>query len=166
MDWTITNMSMWGMGTWLIILLLFLFNWNGNVFFWRWNNNAGFFATNDLINNNTSWEQHSGDMANNNFQTYQVTQGMNNINNTVMQGFLNLQPNFCEINRNIDRSIYESQKNTCSIITNQNENTQKILDKLTQNEIDRLRTDLQSAQLTLSNSAQSQYLISQLKTTA
>lgn len=60
----------------------------------------------------------------------------------------------------------ESQKNTCSIITNQNENTQKILDKLTQNEIDRLRTDLQSAQLTLSNSAQSQYLISQLKTTA
>ncbi len=79
---------------------------------------------------------------------------------------MGLQPNFCEINRNIDRSIYEAHKNTCDIISNQNCNTQKILDLLNNNTITQLRTDLQSAQLTLSNSVQTQTILNAIQASA
>lgn len=179
-----SNMTWGGMWTWVIILILFLFfSWNSafganNVAAFpymaatNWVANAfGNCAANSfwpcsvemLMNNNTSWEQQVAGLQAWYSETAWIMQGLNNLNTTVLQGFMWLQPNFCEINRNIDRSIFEAQKNTCEIITNQNCNTQKILDLINQNTITQLRTDLQSAQLTLANANQSQYLISQLK---
>lgn len=61
-------------------------------------------------------------------------------------------------------------QNTCHVTTNATENTQKILDKLCMmeanakdNEIARLRYDLQAAQLTLAQGAQTQTIVGALK---
>ncbi len=80
----------------------------------------------------------------------------------------------CSINRNIDSVRYDMSRGFCDVITNANMNTrdiinashadtQRIIDKMTQSELDSLRTQLQSANLALSNSAQTQALIEQLK---
>lgn len=166
-----TTTSRWGMWTWLIILILFLFfanwSWFGSgsaVPFIAWAASQWPSAAELLMNNNTSWQQHVDNLQSNCNQTNTIMTWLNNLNNTVLQWFMWLQPNFCEINKNIDRSIYEAQKNTCEIITNQNANTQKVLDLINNNTITTLNRDLQSAQLTLANANQSQYLISQLKT--
>lgn len=80
----------------------------------------------------------------------------------------------CGINRNIDSVRYDMSKGFCDIINNANYNTrdiieaghadtQRIIDKLTQSEVDALRTQLQSANLALSNMAQTQNIVDQLK---
>ena len=80
----------------------------------------------------------------------------------------------CETNRNIDAVRYENAKNTCDITHNaqlntrdilesQNAGFQKILDFLTSDKIDSLRSELQSAQLQLGNLSQSNYLINTLR---
>lgn len=51
----------------------------------------------------------------------------------------------------------------CDLRTESANNTQKILDKMCENEINSLRTELQSAQLQISQLSQSQNLINQLK---
>lgn len=51
----------------------------------------------------------------------------------------------------------------CDLKTENAANTQKILDKMCENEINQLRTDLQSANLQISQLSQSQNLINQLK---
>lgn len=75
-----------------------------------------------------------------------------------------------ELTRNVDALRYDTAQQTCAITTNATANTQKILDKLCQmesnakdNEIARLRSDLQAAQLTLAQSAQTQNIVSTLK---
>lgn len=45
----------------------------------------------------------------------------------------------CDINRNVDNSRFEAAQNTCNIINNDNNNTQKILDRLCSDETARLR---------------------------
>lgn len=80
----------------------------------------------------------------------------------------------CETNRNIDAVRYENAKNTCDIINNANMNTrdllesnnaqtQRIIDTLTNQEIQNLRSELQSAQLSLQNNSQTANIISQLR---
>ena len=69
----------------------------------------------------------------------------------------------CETNRNIDAVRYENTKNTCDIITAGQANTQRIIDIMTQDKIEALRTELQSAQLALQNNAQTQTLINELR---
>lgn len=75
-----------------------------------------------------------------------------------------------ELTRNVDALRYDTAQQTCAITTNATANTQKILDKLCMmesnakdNEIARLRSDLQAAQLTLAQSAQTQNIVSTLK---
>lgn len=102
--------------------------------------------------------------------------GFFNVNTTMLQGFNGLGREIlenrftnekccCETNRNIDAVRYENAKNTCDIITAGNNNTQKILDFLTQDKIEALRTELQSAQLQLGNLAQTNTLINTLRPT-
>lgn len=80
----------------------------------------------------------------------------------------------CGINRNIDSVRYDMSRGFCDIVNNANYNTrdiieaghadtQRIIDKLTQSEVDALRTQLQSANLALSNLAQTQNIVEQLK---
>lgn len=80
----------------------------------------------------------------------------------------------CSINRNIDSVRYDMSRGFCDVVNNANYNTrdiieaghadtQRIIDKLTQSEVDGLRTQLQSANLALSNLAQTQNIVEQLK---
>ena len=80
----------------------------------------------------------------------------------------------CETNRNIDAVRYENAKNTCDITHNaqlntrdilegQNAGFQRIIDFLTNDKIDSLRSELQSAQLQLGNMSQTTNLINYLR---
>lgn len=153
-----TNTALWlGGGSWLIILILFLFmsNWNG--FWWFGGNNAAAWLlgqnnsnnnhdnTVDLIANNTQWQQQMFAQQNLANQTSLITQW------------------FCNTNNNIEKAILAGQQNTASIIAASTANTQKILDKLCADETARLRAELLEARNSQSNSLQTQYLISQLR---
>ena len=80
----------------------------------------------------------------------------------------------CETNRNIDAVRYENAKNTGDVVHNaqlntrdilesQNAGFQRILDFLTNDKIESLRNELQSAQLQLGNMSQTSSLINTLR---
>ena len=69
----------------------------------------------------------------------------------------------CDIERGQDGLNYNLAKSTCDIITNQDKNTDRIINYLTQHEMDSLRTELQSAQLQLSQLSQTRSIIDQLQ---
>lgn len=105
----------------------------------------------------------------NNATTTLTGQGQR-IGEAIMQLGFDSKQCCCDTNRNIDSVRYEMAKNTCDVVTANTANTQKILDRLCQmesnakdNTIAQLRTDLQAAQLTLGNNAQTQALIGALK---
>lgn len=93
----------------------------------------------------------------------QMCQGFNTVGSQLAENRFAQQQCCCETNRNIDAVRYENAKNTCDIITAGQANTQRIIDFMTQEKIDSLRTELQAAQLQLSNNAQTQTLIDQLR---
>jgi hypothetical protein len=80
----------------------------------------------------------------------------------------------CETNRNIDAVRYENARNTGDVVHNaqlntrdilesQNAGFQRILDFLTNDKIESLRNELQSAQLQLGNMSQTTTLINTLR---
>lgn len=111
----------------------------------------GFYAQNTTMLNGL----HSIDTA--------LCNGFNNVNNNITQARFDAQQCCCETNRNIDAVRYENAKNTCDIIQAGNANTQRLVDLMTQDKIEALRTELQSAQLALHNNAQTQTLIDTLR---
>lgn len=153
-----TNTMPFTWGTWLIILLLFLFLFSGNGWFggFGWNNAAAWMAglansnnnhdnTVDILNNNTQWQQ----------QMF-AQQNLMNQTNLISTGF-------CGVNQNIERAILAWQQNTASIIAASAANVQKVLDKLCEQETDRLRTALAEARVIAQNNAQTNELIAALK---
>lgn len=147
------------MGTWLIILLLFLFNGNngfwgfgGNAnaawLMWQANNNNNHDNTVDLINNNTMW---SNQLFN--------QQNINNITSAMNMGF-------CNTNQNIERAILAGQQNTAQIIASSQANVQRVLDKLCEQETQNLRTQLAEARVIAQNNAQTTELLSKLQPVA
>ena len=144
-----------GMGTWLIILILFLFmGWNGFGGFgagnaaWLMNSNNNHDNTVDIINNNTQWQQQLAAQQNLANQTTLITQG------------------FCGVNNNIEKAILAWQQNTAAIISASAANVQKVLDKMCEQETDRLRTALAEAKVIANNAAQTNELLSKLQPTA
>ena len=95
-------------------------------------------------------------------QNTTMLNGFNHIGQEIANNRFASQQCCCETNRNIDNVRYENAKNTCDIIQAGHNDTQKILDYLTQNKIDSLRTELQSAQLQLGNLSQTQTILSSL----
>ena len=100
--------------------------------------------------------------------------GVNNIMTQMAQNAAAQAQCCCETNRNIDAVRYENAKNTCDITHNaqlntrdilesQNAGFQRILDFLTTDKIDSLRSELQSAQLQLGNMSQTTNLINSLR---
>lgn len=69
----------------------------------------------------------------------------------------------CETNRNIDAVRYENARNTCDIISANEKNTDRILAHLTATEIQSLRDNLNTANMQLSQQAQSANLIGALR---
>ena len=112
------------------------------------NNNNNHDNTVDIINNNTfrqqamAWQQN---LAN---QTTLITQG------------------FCGVNNNIEKAILAWQQNTAQIIASSSANVQKVLDKLCEQETDRLRTALAEARVVANNAAQTTELLSKLQPVA
>lgn len=147
-----------GMWTWLIILILFLFMNNGNWFGWfGWGNNMMWWLLwNQNSNNN---HDNTVELINNNTQRQQQMNAMQ-----WLAGQTNLISTwFCGVNQNIERAVLAWQQNTSAIIAASTANTQKILDKLCNDETARLRAELVEARNSQSNSLQTQYLISQLR---
>ena len=109
-------------------------------------------------------------------QNTTMLQGFNGLQNSLCQGFNGVNTNMnnlgyqvqqccCETNRNIDAVRYENAKNTCDIIQANNAGVQRIIDAMTQNEIQALRDSLQTANFQLSQQAQSANLINKLQPT-
>ena len=112
------------------------------------NNNNNHDNTVDIINNNTQWSQQLAAQQNLANQTTLITQG------------------FCGVNNNIEKAILAGQQNTAAIIAASAANVQKVLDKMCEQETDRLRTALAEAKVIANNAAQTNELLSKLQPTA
>lgn len=122
------------------------FGWNNAAWLLNgMNNNNNHDNTVDIINNNTQWQQQLAAQQALANQTTLITQG------------------FCGVNNNIEKAILAGQQNTSAIIASSAANVQRVLDKLCEQETQRLRTELLEARNSQSNSLQTQYLISQLR---
>ena len=152
---------MWNMGTWLIILILFLFMGNNNWFWWwGWGNNAAAWMA-WLANSNNNHDNTVDIINNNSFRQQQLAnqQSIANLTNQMGMGF-------CNTNQNIERAILAWQQNTASIIASSAANVQRVLDKLCEQETDRLRTALAEARVVANNNAQTNELLSRLQPVA
>ena len=102
-----------------------------------------------------------------------MLQGFNGINTAIMQGDFHNQAGFnalgaqlqsccCDIERGQDAIRCEVANNAKDIMIANDKNTDRIINYLTQSELDRLRTELQSANLQLSQLSQTSNIVNQL----
>lgn len=154
-------MTMWGMGTWLIILILFLFMGNNWGLFWGgfWGNQAGAWLLNGMNNNNN--HDNTVDLINNNSFRQQQLASQQSIANLTS----NMNMWFCNTNQNIERAILAGQQNTAQIIASSSANVQRVLDKLCEQETQNLRTALAEARVIAQNNQQTTELLSKLQPT-
>lgn len=88
-------------------------------------------------------------------QNYQNQAGFNDITNQIANGI-------CSLTRGQENLKYAMATNTSTIINEANKNTDRIINYLTQNEMDKLRTELQAAQFQLSQLSQTSNIVNQL----
>lgn len=93
----------------------------------------------------------------------QLCREFNNTNAAINQARFDQKECCCETNRNIDAVRYENARNTCDIINAGHADTQRIIDHLTNTEMQNLRDQLQSARFQISQQAQNAELIDQLR---
>lgn len=102
-----------------------------------------------------------------------MLQGFNGVNTAIMQSDFHNQAGFnslssqlasccCDIGRGQDQIRYDLAKSTNDILVAADKNTDKIINYLTQTEMNNLRTELQSAQFQLSQLSQTSNIINQL----
>lgn len=175
--------------TWIwVFFLFFLLAWGGNGFFGgNGNGNAALtraelqqgLSQQDVFRNQSDISAQLNaferDAANNwGAVKYDNLQNLNHLQTAMSNGFYGLgnqlnenrfaqQECCCTTNRNIDAVRYENSKNTCDIITAQNENTQRILDAMMQNQIQTLRDELSTTRAALSNNLQTQNILGALQ---
>lgn len=184
------NNGMFGNGgDWTVFLLFALiFGWGGNGF-----NRGNGVAENSYIANEFNYSNLSNGIRGLerglcdlgfNLNSAMSSQG-ELTRGAVTSGFVDTQRSFadlsaqmasccCGIERGIDGIRYDNAKNTCDIITNANmntrdlieagnKNTQRIVDMMTQNTIQELRDKNTALTLQVSQSAQTQAIVDQLK---
>lgn len=175
----------WGGGDGWWILLLLLCGWgNGNG---GWAGNGGgnmlgyelgrVATTNDVASGFSTSEI----MSDLNDILLQNSQGFANVQQTLCQGFNGINHAIseccCQTQRSIDNVNYNMAKNTCDIqnticnstrdiIDNQRCGTDRILNFLTNQEMDRLRAENQTLRFQASQNAQNAYLLSELRPVA
>lgn len=154
-----------GMFFWIVIIL-FLFCGNGN----RDNGITEQFIERDLFQTNQN-------VSNTACQTQRDVLENRYTNQLGVQSIISSQKDCCcETNRNIDSVKYDNLLTAkdaqmqladccCKLEAQGLANTQKILDKLCENEIQQLRTDLQSAQLQISQLSQTSNIVNSLRPT-
>lgn len=154
----------WGDGWW--ILLLLLFGWgNGN------NGFAGNGGGNQMIGYELGRVATTNDVASG-FSTSAIMGNINDIMLTQQSGFANVQQTLCqgfngvnqaisncccETNRNIDGLRYEMQKNTCDIQRSIDCVGDRVIGYLTNQEITKLRDELQACKFRESQANQNAY---------
>jgi hypothetical protein len=154
-----------GSGSW-IFFLFFLLAWGGNGLGGFGGNNASNQITNDFLFSNLN--NQLGRLSDQTAAGFTgVNQGLCSLGYETASNFKDMQAQManccCETNRNIDAVRYENAKNTCDIITAGDKNTDRIINYLTQNEIQTLRDQLQSANLALSNAAQTTNIVNSIR---
>ena len=87
--------------------------------------------------------------------SYQNQAGFNAISNQ-------LSSCCCDLERGQEAIKYQMSRDTCDIIAAGHADTDRIINHLTQTEMDRLRTELQSAQFQLSQLSQTSNIVNQL----
>lgn len=169
----------WG-GNWIWVLVLFLIFvvvFRGSNFFGtNYGTPTAFTSTEFTLNNiereiqgvqkgicDSTYALNNSILGNRYSIGQDLCNGFHGVNDNISQLGYQMQSCCCETNRNIDALRYENAKNTCDIITASQANTQRIIDMMTQDKIESLRNELQSAQLALQNNAQTQTLINELR---
>ena len=174
-------------GAWILFLFLIL-AMGGNGF--GGNGNQRGEISNDFLYTNLN-----NDLNTDFIQVYQQNQslakdlcnGFANVNSNLCNGFNNTNMNVvnatnginnninsisremaeccCTTNRNIDSVKFENERNTNAIIQNATANTQSILDKMCQNEIQSLRDELNETRRQSDICKQNDVLLSYLRPT-
>lgn len=96
-------------------------------------------------------------------QNTTMLNGFNGVGNQIAENRFAAQQCCCETNRNIDSVRYENARNTCDIVNAIREDGALTRAQMTQTEMQNLRDQLNSANLQLSQQAQSASLISELR---
>lgn len=163
-----------GNGMWMMMFLFFLLAWGGGGF--GWGNNAG-SAQGALTRGELCQDMNFQSIENavRGVQSglcdgfYAMNTGMLNgfsgVNNAIQQAQFAAQQCCCETNRNIDAVRYENAKNTCDIVNAIKADGDATRALITQNEIQALRDQLQTANFQLSQQAQNETLISAIRPT-
>lgn len=162
-----------GNGAWMMMFLFFLLAWGGNGF-GGWGNGAaqGALTRGELCQD---MNFQSLDNAVRGVQSglcdgfYAMNTGMLNgfygVNNAIQQAQFAAQQCCCETNRNIDAVRYENSKNTCDIVNAIKADGDATRALITQNEMQSLRDQLQTANFQLSQQAQNATLINAIRPT-
>ena len=184
------NNGMFGDSAWWVIILLVLGafgGWGNNGF--GGNNGGGFMTgydlgkvatTNDVASgfNNSAVLSSLNDLKLGQAGLQQTAcQGFNGVNTAILQsanaterGFAqtnyNLQDCCCKIERGIDSVNFNMSKGLCDVIRAGQDNTQRIIDYLTTNEIAKLREDKSTLTAQLSQNAQTNTIINTLRPVA
>ena len=127
-------------------------------------NAQGFAGINSAISNSTST------------LGYNMLQGFHGVDNAVCTLGYNMATGFntighqisdccCKTQASIADLKYANEKQTCDLITNQNANTQRIVDYLTNEKIESLRAENVALKGRISNGEQSAYIINAVRPT-
>lgn len=162
-----------GNGAWMMMFLFFLLAWGGNGF-GGWGNGA---AQGALTRGELCQDMNFQSLENavRGVQSglcdgfYAMNTGMLNgfygVNNAIQQVQFAAQQCCCETNRNIDAVRYENAKNTCDIVNAIKADGDATRAMMTQNEMQSLRDQLQTANFQLSQQAQNATLINAIRPT-
>ena len=162
-----------GNGAWMMMFLFFLLAWGGNGF-GGWGNGAaqGALTRGELCQdmNFQSLENavrgvQSGLCDGFYAMNTGMLNGFSGVNNAIQQAQFAAQQCCCETNRNIDAVRYENSKNTCDIVNAIKADGDATRALITQNEMQSLRDQLQTANFQLSQQAQNTTLINAIRPT-
>jgi hypothetical protein len=160
-------------GAWMMMFLFFLLAWGGNGF-GGWGNGA---AQGALTRGELCQDMNFQSLENavRGVQSglcdgfYAMNTGMLNgfygVNNAIQQAQFAAQQCCCETNRNIDAVRYENAKNTCDIVNAIKADGDATRALMTQNEMQSLRDQLQTANFQLSQQAQNATIINAIRPT-
>lgn len=162
-----------GNGAWMMMFLFFLLAWGGNGF-GGWGNGAaqGALTRGELCQdmNFQSLENavrgvQSGLCDGFYAMNTGMLNGFSGVNNAIQQAQFAAQQCCCETNRNIDAVRYENSKNTCDIVNAIKADGDATRALMTQNAMQSLRDQLQTANFQLSQQAQNATIINAIRPT-
>lgn len=150
----------------ILFIIALLGGGNGGFGFGGGNNAGANQVTNDFLFANLNSTMQNG-FSNSSAQMREIGNGICNLGYTNLSNFKDMTAQMadccCGINRNIDAVRYEAAQNTCSITTAIDKSADRVIALINSNTMQELRDNLQSANLALSNAAQTQNLVNTLR---